>query len=85
MSKTVRVFVNGEGLDVPSGGTALDAIEASSVAAANDVRNGALIVTDSRGLPLNATSTVFNGALYRLVPPPKRRPEVAHPSTRSGA
>ena len=68
MTGTVRVFVNGVGLDAPAGGTALNAIEARSVTDATAVREGTLLVTDSRGLPVPADSPLFNGALFRLIP-----------------
>ena len=64
----MRVFVNGAGLDAPAGGTALDAVEVHSSAAAAAVRDGTLIVTDSRGLPVPADTPLFNGALFRLIP-----------------
>ena len=48
MTGTVRVFVNGTGLDAPAGGTALDAIAVHSPTNATAVQNGTLLVTDSR-------------------------------------
>ena len=51
MSETVRVFVNGTGYDATAGGTALDAVALHAAADAERVRAGALLVTDSRGLP----------------------------------
>lgn len=80
MSETVRVFVNGVGLDAPAGGTAIDAVAVHSVADAAGVRNGSLLVTDSRGLPVPADSPIFNGALFRLIP--NRGRDVADPATR---
>jgi hypothetical protein len=68
MSDTVRVFVNGKGLDAPAGGTALDAIAVHSSSDAEAVRAGTLLVTDSRGLPVDATVALHNGALFRLIP-----------------
>lgn len=78
MSGTVRVFVNGVGLDAPAGGTALSAVEAHSVTDATAVREGTLLVTDSRGLPVPADSPLFNGALFRLIP--NRVRDVADPA-----
>ena len=80
MTGTVRVFVNGVGLDAPAGGTALSAVEAHSVSDATAVREGTLLVTDSRGLPVPADSPLFNGALFRLVP--NRDRDAADPATR---
>ena len=68
MSPTVRVFVNGTGYDAPAGGTALDAVTLHLAADAERVRAGALLVTDSRGLPVPADTPLFNGAVLRLVP-----------------
>jgi hypothetical protein len=68
MTQTVRVFVNGKGLDAPAGGTALDAVAVQSPSEAEMVRAGTLIITDSRGLPVPADSPLFNGALFRLIP-----------------
>ena len=67
MSETVRVFVNGRGLDAPAGGTALDAVAVHSAADTALVARGELLVTDSRGLPVPADTALFNGALFRLV------------------
>lgn len=67
MSNTVRVFVNGRGLDAPAGGTAVDAVALHSAPDADAVRAGRLLVTDSRGLPVPADTALFNGALFRLV------------------
>lgn len=79
MSDTVRVFVNGRGLDAPAGGTALDAVAVHSAHDAAAVAAGSLLVTDSRGLPVPATSPLFNGALFRLVP--NRERDIADPAT----
>lgn len=67
MSGTVRVFVDGAGLDVPRGATALDAVQARSAAAADAVRAGARVITDSRGLPVAPDLPVVAGAIFRLV------------------
>ena len=78
MTDTVRVFVNGVGLDAPAGGTALDAVTVHSAASADEVRSGAMLVTDSRGLPVPSETPLFNGALFRLIP--NREREVADPA-----
>ncbi|MEP6998982.1 MAG: hypothetical protein ABI969_00790 [bacterium] len=79
MTDTVRVFVNGVGLNAPAGGTALDAVQAHSPSDATAVRQGSLVVTDSRGLPVSADSPLFNGALFRLIP--NRERDIADPAT----
>ena len=68
MPDILRVFVNGAGVDVPRGATALDAVRAADAAAADAVASGAQIVTDSRGLPTDASQPVSAGAIFRLVP-----------------
>lgn len=65
---TMRVFVNGKGYDAAPGGTALDAVTLHGAAAAAAVREGTMLVTDSRGLPIPADAPLFNGAVLRLIP-----------------
>jgi hypothetical protein len=67
MPATVRVFVNASGVDVPVGATALDAVRTWDVAAANDVDAGARVITDSRGLPIDAATPMSAGSILRLV------------------
>jgi hypothetical protein len=80
MSTTVRVFVNGSGLDAPAHGTALDAVRQHAAEAGEAVRAGAMLITDSRGLPIAADSTLYNGAVMRLVP--NRTQDEADPARR---
>ena len=79
MTTTVRVFVNGRGLDAPAGGTALDAVSLHSASDAAAVKAGAMLVTDSRGLPVPAETPLHNGALFRLIP--NRERDAADPAT----
>ena len=67
MSATVRVYVNGRGVDAPSEGSALDAVRLLDGKAADDVMSGERIITDSRGLPVTGDSTVFGGAIFRII------------------
>ncbi len=80
MSETIRVFVNGRGFDAAAGGTALDAIASHAPADAERVRAGALLVTDSRGLPVPYDSAIFAGAVFRLVP--NRERDASDPAAR---
>ena len=80
MTDTRRVFVNGVGFDLPSGGTALDAVALHDADEARAVREGAVLVTDSRGLPIDAEAPMFNGAVLRLIPNRGRQP--ADPAAR---
>jgi hypothetical protein len=63
----VRVFVNAAGVDVPSGATALDAVRAYDAGAAAEVEGGRRLITDSRGLPLEASASMSAGSIIRLV------------------
>lgn len=79
MSETVRVFVNGRGLDAPAGGTAADAVELHSSSDAIRLRDASLLVTDSRGIAVPSDSPLYNGAVFRLVP--NRERDLADPAT----
>ncbi len=68
MSRTLRVFVNGKGVDVTEGATALDAVRAFDAAAAAQVEQGTGILTDSRGLPTSSDQPLQAGAIFRLIP-----------------
>lgn len=68
----VRVFVNAQGVDVPAGATALDAVRALSAAEAAAVLNGERVITDSRGLPTDPETRVSAGSIFRLLPVRKR-------------
>jgi hypothetical protein len=63
----IRVFVNATGIDVPPGSTALDAVRVWSAGAAEDVAGGRRLITDSRGLPLDASAPMSAGSILRLV------------------
>lgn len=65
--RLVRVFVNASGVDVPSGATALDAVRAWDASAAAEVEGGRRLITDSRGLPIDALSAMSAGSIIRLV------------------
>lgn len=80
MSATVRVFVDGRGLDAPAHGTALDAVRQHAADAGEAVRSGSMLITDSRGLPIEADSALYNGAVMRLVP--NRMQDDADPARR---
>ena len=68
MTGSARVFVNGVGLDVPAGATALDAVRGWDPAAADAVARGASVITDSRGLPAPSDAHVEAGAIFRVIP-----------------
>lgn len=64
----VRVFVNERGVQVPHGATALDAVRAMDAALGDALAAGRQRLTDSRGLPIEATARVHGGAIFRVLP-----------------
>jgi hypothetical protein len=74
------VFVNGKGIDATAGGTVLDAVALHASDDAERLRNGSMLVTDSRGLPVPADTPLFNGAVLRLVP--NRERDLSDPAAR---
>ncbi|HEY2374422.1 MAG TPA: hypothetical protein VGH98_00480 [Gemmatimonadaceae bacterium] len=70
--RSVRVFVNAVGVDVPPGASVLDAIRSWSADEAAAVTRGERVVTDSRGLPIAADVRVSAGSIFRLIPARKR-------------
>jgi hypothetical protein len=68
VTQSSRVFVNGVGLDVPAGATALEAVRSWSADAAEAVVRGASVITDSRGLPAPAEAPIHAGAIFRVIP-----------------
>jgi hypothetical protein len=70
----VRVYVDERGVDVPAGAAAIDAVRALDAATADAVAAGTRRLTDSRGLPVEATSAVHGGAIYRVLPVRDRLP-----------
>lgn len=67
MSDVIRAYVNGRGVDVPAGASAIDAVRAWDVAAADQVVAGDRALTDSRGLPLEPSAILTAGSIIRLV------------------
>lgn len=67
MSDAIRAYVNGKGVDVPAGASAIDAVRAWDAAAADQVVAGDRALTDSRGLPLEPTAILTAGSIVRLV------------------
>ena len=67
MSDVIRAYVNGRGVDVPAGASAIDAVRAWDVSAAEQVVSGDRALTDSRGLPLEPSTILTAGSIVRLV------------------
>jgi hypothetical protein len=67
MESSVRVYVNGDPVDVAGTATAFDAITQWDAAVAAEVHSGSRVVVDNRGLPTPADSPVYWGAIFRIV------------------
>jgi hypothetical protein len=67
MTDVIRAYVNGKGVDVPAGASAIDAVRAWDAAAADQVVAGERALTDSRGLPLEPSAILSGGSIVRLV------------------
>ena len=68
MSSSIRIFVNGSGVDVATGSTAIDAVRAWNADAAQEVTGGTRLITDSRGLPIDGSTPMNAGSILRLIP-----------------
>lgn len=66
--RSLRVFVNAVGVDVPAGSSVLDAVRRWNPAEADRVAGGERVITDSRGLPIAADVRVSAGSIFRLLP-----------------
>jgi hypothetical protein len=67
MTGTIRAYVNGHGVDVAAGASAIDAVRIWDSAAADQVAAGERALTDSRGLPLEPSSPLVAGSIVRIV------------------
>ncbi|MBK6488232.1 MAG: hypothetical protein IPF98_15530 [Gemmatimonadetes bacterium] len=76
MSATVRVYVDGRGVDAPAGGTPVDAVRLADAPLAERVVAGERRITDSRGLPVVDGDALYNGAIFRVV---ANRPRAGDP------
>ncbi|MEP7382251.1 MAG: hypothetical protein ABI910_11225 [Gemmatimonadota bacterium] len=73
MSATVRVYVNGRGIDAPSDGSPVDAVRLFDPELAVSVVAGDRRITDSRGLDVVEGDALYNGAIFRVIAN-RRRP-----------
>ncbi|MFN8583215.1 MAG: hypothetical protein U0163_19835 [Gemmatimonadaceae bacterium] len=67
MTASLRVYVNSRPVEAPEGGTVLDAVRALDPSLAEQVAAGARVVTDSRGLPLDASTPLVVGSIFRVI------------------
>jgi len=68
MTRIIPVFVNAAKIELPNDSTALDAVRLWNEAAAREVSDGTRVILDDRGLPIDASTLVHGGSIYRLVP-----------------
>jgi hypothetical protein len=68
MTRIIPVFVNSVKVELATGSTALDAVRLWSDSAAQEVSDGAKIITDDRGLPILPDTTIHGGSIFRLLP-----------------
>ena len=76
---SLRVYVNERGVSVPHGSVAVDAVRALFPDLATDVDAGRQRLTDSRGLPVEATQALVGGSIYRVVPVRERSDAAVEP------
>lgn len=66
-SDSIRAYVNGRGVDLPAGASAIEAVRAWDLTAAGQVEDGERALTDSRGLPLEPSAVLAAGSIVRVV------------------
>jgi hypothetical protein len=67
MGDSIRAYVNGRGIDIAAGSSAIDAVRAYDAQTADQVISGERALTDSRGLPLDPSSVISGGSIVRIV------------------
>jgi hypothetical protein len=67
MSDTSRIFFDGKGVDASAGSTVIAALETVNTETAAAVRAGESVITDSRGLPIEPETVIYNGAIFRVI------------------
>jgi hypothetical protein len=65
--REIRVFVNAAPVAVAADATALEAVRAWNAEAAGEVKSGGRVITDSRGLPIDAATPMSAGSILRVV------------------
>ena len=68
MTRIIPVFVNSQKVEISNDATALDAVRLWNEGAAKEVADGVRVLLDDRGLPIDPSSTVHGGSIFRLVP-----------------
>lgn len=76
---SLRVYVNERGVSVPHGSLAVDAVRVLFPELAAEVDAGRQRLTDSRGLPVEASQPLVGGSIYRVVAVRERLEAAAEP------
>lgn len=63
---SLRVYINGTGLEVAAGATVRDALRTWDERAAVAAEQGERAVTDSRGLPVSLGDPLVHGSILRV-------------------
>jgi hypothetical protein len=79
-ARALRAFVNGTGVNVPSGATILDAVRVADAALAEAVMAGTRAIADSRGLVIDSNTPVTGGTVLRVVSSRAKRADDAEPA-----
>jgi hypothetical protein len=66
VSGTIRVFVNSRGFDLPPGTDVAHAVEAFDPGLEEKLLSGTAYVTDGRGIKVDPSSPLANGAILRV-------------------
>ena len=67
MSDAVRVFVNVGAVDLPAGANVADAVRAADSSLFDKIAGGMAYVTDGRGIEIDPSTLLVNGAILRVV------------------
>jgi hypothetical protein len=79
MNGAVRVFVNASPVDLPPDAVVWDAIRAADPSLSDMLGSGAAYVTDGRGIQIDPSSPLANGAILRVVVSARGRSADADP------
>ena len=63
----IRVFVNAGAVDLPSGAVVADAVRAADSSLLDKIAEGMAYVTDGRGIEIDPSTLLMNGAILRVV------------------
>jgi hypothetical protein len=66
MKGTIRVFVNAEPLDLPSGADVAQAVRLFDPALERQLAGGTAFVTDGRGIEIDPAAPLADGAILRV-------------------